>query len=196
MSFDYYDQNAKQFFASTFAVNMSDIYSRFLGRLPQGSRILDMGCGSGRDALYFHNQGHIVEAFDASLEMVKLASEATALNVKHCTFQNYNPVSFFNGIWACASLLHLPKKEHQAIILKYYKTLNSGGIFYMSFKYGADNYEKKGRHFSCYDEATMNELLGKSLTNYQSDIWVSGDVRKERQSEKWLNVLLTKEEIC
>ena len=192
MSVDYYNQNALQFFTNTFAADMSRIYARFLDRLPKGSSILDMGCGSGRDALYFHNKGYIIDAFDASLEMVNLASEATGLSIKHNTFQNYSSSRSYDGIWACASLLHLPKKEHVKIITKFYNILKSDGIFYISFKYGTKDYDRDERHFSCYNEASISELLGKSLSDFKTDIWVSEDVRKDHQSQNWLNVLISK----
>jgi len=192
MSCDYYNHNAQQFFTETFGLDMSNIYSRFLEKLSLDSRILDMGCGSGRDALYFHNKGYRVDAFDASLEMVKLASLATGLRIKHSTFQTYEAVHIFDGIWACASLLHLPKIEHGTIITKYFKKLTSDGIFYMSFKYGTSDYDKNERHFSCHDEASISNLLSETLVNYETDIWVTQDARKERKSENWLNVLLTK----
>ena len=194
MSFDYYSQYAQKFFTETFEVNMSKIYTRFLTDLSPGCSILDMGCGSGRDALYFYKKGYSVDAFDASLEMVKLATQATGLNIKHNTFHSYNVVSSFDGIWACASLLHLPKSEHEKIIAKFYEVLNPSGNFYMSFKYGTKDYDKDGRHFSCYDAASVAGLLDRLLLNCKKEIWISEDVRKERQGECWLNVLLTKYE--
>lgn len=192
MSSDYYNQNAQLFFSETFDVDMSNIYRRFTKGLIQGGRILDMGCGSGRDAVYFHNRGFKVDAFDASLEMVKLAAQTTGLDIKHDTFQNYATAHSFDGLWACASLLHLPKTAHEEIITKFYKTLNSGGIFYMSFKYGTNDYDKNGRHFSCHNEESICDVLGNFLDNAERDIWLSKDARKNRQSEKWLNVLLKK----
>lgn len=196
MSFNYYNQNSRQFFTDTFALDMSNIYTRFLQRLPLGCNILDVGCGSGRDALYFHCNGYNVDAFDASREMVKLASLATGLSIKHSTFQNFNTVHSFDGIWACASLLHLPKKEHAKIISKYYGMLTSGGTFYMSFKYGTEDYDKNERHFSCHDETSISDLLGKALTKFETDVWVTDDVRKDRPSESWLNILLFKNGNC
>lgn len=192
MSCDYYNHNAQQFFTETFELDMSNIYSRFLRGLSLGSRILDMGCGSGRDALYFHNKGYRVDAFDASLEMVNLASHATGLRINLSTFQTYKVVHTFDGIWACASLLHLPKIEQGKIIAKYFKKLKSDGIFYISFKYGTDDYDKNERHFSCHDEASISSLLSETLVNFETDVWVTKDARKERISESWLNVLITK----
>jgi SAM-dependent methyltransferase len=192
MSHNFYNKNSQQFFNDTFTVDMGAIYARFLKNLPEGCKILDMGCGSGRDAYYFHSKGFEVEAFDASHEMVRLASEATGLKINQSTFENYITNHPFDGIWACASLLHLPKMQHPKIFLKYYKTLNLGGKFYMSFKYGDGEYEKDGRHFSCYNELSFGHFLTEVLKNYDAEIWVSDDVRKERKSEKWLNVLLSK----
>ena len=63
----YYDDNAKLFFDQTFAIDMSDLYSPFLDRLPAKATILDAGCGSGRDTLAFSRQGYQVLSFDAAL---------------------------------------------------------------------------------------------------------------------------------
>ena len=70
MSHNFYNKNSQQFFHDTFTVDMGAIYARFLKNLPEGCKILDMGCGSGRDAYYFHSKGFEVEAFDASHEML------------------------------------------------------------------------------------------------------------------------------
>lgn len=70
--------------------------------------------------------------------------------------------------------------------------LSIGGNFYMSFKHGVNDYDKNARHFACYNEATIGDVLSKTLTNYTADIWVSSDVRKDRKRQSWTNVLLMK----
>lgn len=62
----YYDSNADAFVESTFQVSMEELYREFLPLLPEGGHILDAGCGSGRDALFFKRNGYRVSAFDGS----------------------------------------------------------------------------------------------------------------------------------
>jgi 2-polyprenyl-3-methyl-5-hydroxy-6-metoxy-1,4-benzoquinol methylase len=75
-----------------------------------GGRILDAGCGPGRDALAFAERGYELIAFDASTAMVRVARErvGSRIVVHLMRFEDLNGQSEFDGIWACASLLHVP----------------------------------------------------------------------------------------
>ena len=68
---DYYNKHAEEFTAATFEVDMESLYQPFLAELPRGTRILDVGCGSGRDTLAFKNKAYQVDAIDYSEELVK-----------------------------------------------------------------------------------------------------------------------------
>lgn len=72
---DYYNNHADNFTASTFNVDMESLYRLFLAELPEGTRILDVGCGSGRDTLAFKNKGYQVHAIDYSEELVTRATQ-------------------------------------------------------------------------------------------------------------------------
>ena len=72
---DYYNNNAVKFATGTINVDMSTIQNKFLAYLKEGGRILDLGCGAGRDTKYFLSQGYDVEAVDGSEELCKMASE-------------------------------------------------------------------------------------------------------------------------
>lgn len=189
---DYYNENAEMFVRETLKVDMTELYQPFLKLLPENAKILDAGCGSGRDSLAFKKLGHQVTAFDGSIEIAKRASEIIGQPVKHL---NFNAIDFdneFNGIWACASLLHVPKKEMKSILLKLVKSLKKNGVLYSSFKYGKEEYIKGERLFNCYDEESISALLNDLSPLKRDKIWVTTDLRQKRQNEKWLNVLLTK----
>ena len=109
MTLEFYNQNAESFFNDTIQVDMSELYRPFVQRVKPGGRILDAGCGSGRDAKAFLAMGFQVDAMDASVEMVKLASQFTGLPVKQQTLESITDIERYDGIWACASLLHLPE---------------------------------------------------------------------------------------
>lgn len=155
----YYNTHACSFTNSTVAVHFSEIQDRFLKYIPNGSRILDFGCGSGRDAKYFIEQGFIVEAIDGSEELCKLASEYTGINVKHRLFQELSEVEKYDGIWACASILHLPYGELTTVISKICKALKKDGCFYASFKYGDFEGMRNGRYFTDLTKDRFNVLL-------------------------------------
>jgi hypothetical protein len=104
----YYTQHAAEFFHSTVGVDMAPIRQRFIARLPPGGHILDAGCGSGRDARAFAEAGFRVTAFDASAELARLASAHCGFAVAERRFEDVDEVAQFDGIWCCASLLHVP----------------------------------------------------------------------------------------
>ena len=115
---DYYNTNAKQFAETTAFVKFHNMQRKFLEKLPKGSVILDFGCGSGRDTKYFMEQGYRVEAIDGSVELCRLASEYTGIEVKHMYFQELSELDKYDGIWACSSILHLPVGELEDVLKK------------------------------------------------------------------------------
>ena len=189
---DYYDQNAENFIESTQAVDMHLAQDRFLALLPPESRILDFGCGSGRDTRYFLEKNHAVDATDGSAEICRLASAFTGIPVKQMLFQELSAVKEYDGIWACSSILHLPKLELSDVFEKMSRALKEKGVIYTSFKYGSFEGERKGRYFTDFSEETFREFLQQLPELEIEDYWVTADVRPDRADEKWLNLLLRK----
>ncbi len=188
----YYAGNAQEFFDNTHDKEMSGIYQKFLPLIPVYGSILDAGCGSGRDSHYFLSQGYSVEAFDASKEMAALAAAYIDQEVQCHTFDAIQDLERYDGIWAAASLLHLPFSELARTFEQLSKALKKGGLFYASFKYGEQEYTKEGRHFTPLNEE-MTDLLFRQIDSLQLlEIWFSDDVRQERKGEKWLNLLCRK----
>src|ERR1700710_1289192 len=109
MSISYYDRNAALFFADTAHADLSATHARFLAHVPPGGTILDAGCGAGRDALAFRTAGYAVTAIDGSAKMVELACAHSGLPVQHKRFEDIDWQDAFDGIWSCASLLHVPR---------------------------------------------------------------------------------------
>jgi SAM-dependent methyltransferase len=189
---DYYNRSAGAFFESTRGVDFSEIQERFLWRVKPGGRILDLGCGSGRDSRAFLERGYEVVAVDGSEELAKLAGEFIGQEVIVADFREFEPEGTFDGIWACASLLHLPKEEIAAVMRKMADHLEEGGCFYASFKYGEFQGERNGRYFMDMTEESFQELLEEVPGLVAEEVFVTGDVRDGRNSEKWLNVMLKK----
>ena len=185
----YYDQNADIFIAGTFEVDMAETRSRFAACLPDHAYILDFGCGSGRDTKAFMDMGFRVDATDGSEEMCVRASEYTGIQVRKMLFQELDAYEKYDGIWACASILHLPKAELAEVITKIEVALKTGGVLYTSFKYGNFEGMKNGRYFTYFTEETLNEFWGNASSMQIMDKWITQDVRPDRKDEKWINLL-------
>lgn len=189
----YYDNNAVAFVESTRLVDMQPLYQRFLPLLPGQAHILDAGCGSGRDAKYFIEQGYKVTAFDASTEITALAEKELGQPVFVQRLQEIQYQNQFDGIWACASLLHVPAKELPGVFHRLARALKPQGVIYCSFKYGQGEYEKQGRRFTDMDEAGLRIFVDETETLTIKELWVAADRRPGREQERWLNGVLVGE---
>ncbi len=189
---NYYNENAKEFTASTINVDFTSVQDRFLNKLASSSSILDFGCGAGRDTKYFLEKGYIVEAIDGSEELCKLASEYTGIEVKHMLFQELHDVEKYDGIWACSSILHLPYEELVEVMKKMKVALKDTGIIYTSFKYGSFEGVRNGRYFIDMTEESLEKLIQDVGGLDVEEMWVTSDVRPGRGEEKWLNLFLRK----
>lgn len=191
MSIDYYNAHATQFFSNTVSASMQATYDRVLPLLPAGGSILDAGCGSGRDSHYFLSQGYAVQAMDGSAAMASLASDMTGLVVTHCLFDEYEASCQLDGIWACASLLHVPYTALPGTLAHLIQCLKPNGIFYLSFKHGATEREHEGRHFTDINSERL-ALLVADLPVTLNQEWISMDVRPDKANERWYNAILQK----
>ncbi|MEA1051868.1 class I SAM-dependent methyltransferase [Lamprobacter modestohalophilus] len=186
----HYDTEAAAFFATTVDVDMSPLYAPFLDKLALGAAILDAGCGSGRDALAFRERGFAVTAMEPSPVLAKLAEAHCGLPVVIRRFQDIDWHARFDGIWACASLLHVPMMDLPDVLARLARALRSGGVLYASFKYGRGERERGGRRFTDLDEARLAELLQQVPELELIETWVTADRRPGREDERWLNALL------
>ncbi len=186
MSVRFYDENAEAFFDGTVSVDMSALRGRFLAYVRAGGRILDAGCGSGRDALAFSRAGYGVTAFDASPEMVRRAAAHTGLSVALMSFDDVDWSEAFDGVWACASLLHVPRLALSLTLARLMGALRPGGVIYASFKDGLTERVSDGRTFTDLSLAGLDavmRLVGLEIL----DLWTSDEVRLDRPGERWVN---------
>lgn len=189
---DYYNQNAMEFAAATDQIDMTALYAAFLPWVKTGGLILDAGCGSGRDAAYFKQLGFSVGAFDASSELAKFASQRLKQPVAVQQFEQLNDHERYDGIWCCASLLHVATDSLPSVFFRLQQALKPGGVLYASFKYGEGEREVNGRCFTDMNEEKLKNLVAKASSLSISKTWLTQDQRPERKHEVWLNALLTK----
>jgi mutator protein MutT len=189
---EYYNKNAEGFIANTVNAQISVIHEKFMERMPQGSYILDFGCGSGRDTKLFLEKGYRVDATDGSERLCEAASEYTGIKVRKMLFAELDSYEEYDGIWACSSILHLPKGELRDVFKKMIRAVKPGGIIYTSFKYGESAGMRNGRYFTDFTGKTFADFITDFPELSLEEEWVSADVRPGRGDEKWLNLILKK----
>lgn len=187
---DYYNSNATQYFSNTVNVNMTECCDRFLKYIVPGGNIIDIRAGSGRDIKYFKDRGYSVEGIDASEGMCRLATEYTGVPVQCVKIQEWHPRKNYDGIWANASLLHLPITEIEDFICRAVDCLNPNGALYISMKKGIQTgQDSNGRFFTDFSEEKVQQIIEKSKAFSVVDCWETSD-GMDRETFRWLNVIL------
>jgi SAM-dependent methyltransferase len=190
---DFYSQHARAYAEQTLGVGMGPLYDRFLALVPAGGHVLDAGSGSGRDTRVFRGRGYRVTAIDASPELAQLAGEVIGQPVLVMRFQGLTFEDEFDGVWACASLLHVPRAEMDGVFARFSRALRPGGVWYVSFKLGGQEEVRGGRLFSDYTEESFRALLRRHPGLELVEVWRTGDPR----GQVWLNAILRRgESLC
>lgn len=189
---EYYDNNASSFVKETQTLNFNSLQKKFLTYIPLNSKILDFGCGAGRDSKFFINLKYDVSAIDGSIEMCKATEKLIGKKVLCSTFQDFIPSENYDGIWACASLLHLNYNELISVLKNLSNCLNKNGCLYSSFKYGEFSGIYNERFYTFMTEQSFNKILHElpdlELIEYQK----TNDIRENKKNEAWLNIFLRK----
>jgi len=151
----YYDRAAESYRDRTWDHDVTQNYDALLDEL-QGDppfAILDIGCGPGRDLLYFKSKGHEAVGLDGSKEFVEMARSQTGCTVWHQNFLSMDlPPARFDGVFANASLFHVPRQELPRILRELHATLKAGGVLFCSNPCG-DNREGYARErYGCFHD--------------------------------------------
>jgi SAM-dependent methyltransferase len=189
MSIGFYEDNAEDFFRRSVNADMAKGWADFAALVRPGGRILDAGCGSGRDTQALFKLGFHVTAIEASPKLAALAEAHTGLVVQVMTFDQIEWREEFDGVWACASLLHVRRAELPAAVARLRDALTRGGVLWMSFKYGVHERQASGRHFTDLDEAGAYALVEEVGRLALLSLEVSDDAREDRPGERWLSVI-------
>ena len=187
MSLSFYDRNAAAYLQDTVNADVASLRARFLEHVTPGGRILDAGCGSGRDARAFFEEGYDVSAFDGSAELATFASAYAGIAVQHLTFAEMEWRDAFDGVWASASLLHVPRADLDGIFKRFARALKPNGAWYLSMKLGDSDRLVNGRLFTDVTEPELRNRL-EALGLQVSELWCTDDVRP-RRSDRWVNAI-------
>lgn len=191
---EYYERNADTYFRTTLDTDVSALHERFLRHLPAGAHILDAGSGSGRDTLAFLQRGYVVSAFDSSPALCELSTRLTGVRTHVLRFQDLEDVEEYDGIWACASLLHVQEADLPDTIARLVRALKPGGALYMSFKHGrGERVAEDGRFFTDLTGKHLRRIL-KTIPGVRlEELWISSGEGKFQGQDEWLNAILLKQ---
>lgn len=190
---EFYEHHAERYFENTLKIDVSALYRRFLRYLPEGAYILDAGSGSGRDTLAFLQRGYRVEAFDSSPALCELSTSLTGVKTRVLRFEDFYEVERYDGIWACASLLHVPEAQLSYVIARLVGALKSGAAMYVSFKHGpSERIAEDGRFFTDMDTSRLKRLLEALPETSLEELWISGGEGKVHGRGEWLNAIIVK----
>ena len=193
---DYYNKNSEEYFNSTLNVDMTNTYKEFLKLVPEGGKILDLGCGSGRDSMNFMKLGYEVTAVDGSKELAKKASVLLGKEVIVNTFEELELKEKFHGIWACASLLHIKREDLKIVLNNLYNNLEDNGVFYMSFKYGEKEYvDDKNRYFNCFTDESIIGFINENTKFNILGLYITEDKLGRVNEVKWVNLICNKKSV-
>lgn len=192
-TFHYYQKNADAYTEETVGFNSHETCrQRFFELLAPNSLILDLGCGSGRDSRFFLENGHRVVAVDAVKEVADCAARYLTHPVRVQKAEDLSEIDCYDGIWAAASLLHIPESRIIAVFCNIIRALKPGGVWYMSFKSGVkDAPETRQRFFSYYSLPRMRQLLDQVPQARIIDLNESSSLLRGKK-QQWLNVLVMK----
>jgi len=188
----YYNDNAKEYFKNTINGNMQLSYDKFLKGIPKEGYILDFGCGSGRDSIYFIENGYKIKAIDGSLELCLIAEKILNHKVEHMYFSDLNDKDVYDGIWCCASILHLNKNEFIEILKKMIDSLKIEGIMYISFKNGIGEEVIDGRYFKYYTIDQFIDIINSFSCLKILDIYITTSTTNINEKRNWNNFILKK----
>jgi SAM-dependent methyltransferase len=192
VTLDFYSTSAPVYVASGTKGVSRNLFS-FLDQLPPQARILELGCGGGRDAAAMIAAGFEVDATDGTPEIARKAEERLGRRVRVMHFDKLDAFEVYDAIWANASLLHVPRSSLPQILSLVFKALKSGGLHFASYKSGcAEGRDRYGRYFNYLSREDVTEAYRRSglwevvsLTEYlgggydrQQGPWVAVTVRR------------------
>ncbi len=168
ITIDGYNKTAEEYYKIVTKFEVLPELDQFLSFLNPCDSILDLGCGPGHHSDFFSSKGYEVIGIDLSPEMLEIAKKETpqvdfkVMDIQDLKFKENS----FHGIWASASLLHVPKRKIKTVLSKIYKLLKKDGVFYLSLKKGRgsriikdDRYGGVNKYYVYYREDEIKRYL-------------------------------------
>ena len=158
-----YDQFAVQAADRFWGFELTETWEDFDHSLPRGAKVADIGCGPGRDTAQFNQRGFWATGLDYSIGILQEAMRRAPAPYLQGDMRTlpYAPESF-EGVWACASLLHLPRDQAPGVLAEIWRIMKPQGSLYLALKEGQGNYwdTKEGeRFFTLFQEDEMRNML-------------------------------------
>jgi len=189
-----YDKTAQEYASTHLDITpIKQLIDEFIKNL-NGKNILDVGCGTGRDVKYFLEQGLNPIGIDLSKNLLEIAlknvpnAHFLEMDMRDLTFQKEQ----FDGIWACASFLHLPKTEAKIALNQFFKVLKPKGLLSISVKSGiGERFVKKkeykgfSKFYSFYSQQEIKELISSQGFKIEK-------ITIDHKKEDWINIFAIK----
>lgn len=199
---DTYDKTAPEYIVKVQKYAPEEEREKFISLVKPGGKILDVGCGSGRDANYFASKGFVVTGVDLSTGLLSYAREHADKNATfiEMDLRLIKLDASFNGIWASASLLHLKRDEFLPVIRNFQHMLIPGGTLFLLMKEGtgeqlvtSGTIEGDTRFFTYYMSDELRGLLeGAGFKMIDQYTWDQKDRNDERPHEVWISTFAKK----
>ena len=195
LTIGHYEDNAESFRIGTKDHDVSQNIAAFLGALPKGKQldILDFGCGPGRDLNVFKQMGHRPTGLDGSKEFCKMTQKLSKFPILHQKFLHLElEDNSFDGVFANASLFHVPSLELSRVLKEIHSALRKGGILFSSNPRGSTE-GWQGQRYGHYMEFEESEIYLKKngfkiLDHYYRP---SG---KPKELQPWLAIVSQRQE--
>jgi len=188
---EWYENNFKSYIDKHAGDDLEDLIGDFLTHVPAGGKVLDVGCGGGRDSLVMINRGYDVTLLDASLNMCISAHELTGAPYLNMDMELIEDHEKYDGIWACASLQHVPYDRQTKIWKRLRDALKPDGVIYASYHYGTGFKVEHSKYYFTTTGDVISAIIKESGTWDNIEVWMTKELVKGRE-EHWVNVFALK----
>lgn len=184
-----YDAKTQEYAELTATDGDLPVLRDFEALLPRGSKVLDYGCGPGHAAAYFARKGHTVHAFDASIEMVKLAKAHDGVTAWQSYFSEFQAVEEYDGIWASFSLLHAARSDIPKLLGVLRAALRPKGWLYIGVKLGSgEARDEIGRLYTYFQEDEISHFIQEAGFTIKDTKFGSG-LGLDGTPSKWISIV-------